>query len=158
MGHSIWESNFRIPMGHASQPLMGLRTLNHLPLTCLKIATFYWNIAIIEHSRGLSLNSLCLFSKFHLSSKFPQHLFWSPLRSCVWFWKELTKRKNVEVKKHANLHDIAILSITSADWAFGFLEGADPGGYSYLSRENEQHRVMTSPDLDETIRTTNVTE
>ena len=55
MGRSIRESNRRIPMGHASQPPMGLRALNHLPLTCSKIATFYWNIAIIEHSRGLSM-------------------------------------------------------------------------------------------------------
>ena len=61
MGRSIRESNRRIPMGHASQPPMGLRALNHLPLTCSKIATFYWNIAIIEHSRGLSLNSLSVF-------------------------------------------------------------------------------------------------
>ena len=27
----------------------------------------------------------------------------------------------------------------------------DTGRYSYLSRENEQHRVMTSPDLDDKI-------
>ena len=35
MGRSIRESNRRIPMGHASQPPIGLRALNHLPLTCL---------------------------------------------------------------------------------------------------------------------------
>ena len=150
MGRSIRESNRRIPMGHASQPPMGLRALNHLPLTCSKIATFYWNIAIIEHSRGLSLDSLCLFSKFHLSSKFPQHLFWSPLRSCVWFWKELTKRKNVKVKKHANLHNIAILSITSADWAFGFFGRGWPKGNATVKKHANMHDIailsITSAD------------
>ena len=127
MGRSIRESNRRIPMGHASQPPMGLRALNHLPLTCSKIATFYWNIAIIEHSRGLSLNSLCLFSNFHLSSFIIQVSTAFVLKSiqikimCL-VLEGADQNENVKVYRHPNVHNIAILSFTSAllsVWFFG---------------------------------------
>ena len=121
MGRSIRESNRRIPMGHASQPPMGLRALNHLPLTCSKIATFYWNIAIIEHSRSQFLNSLGLFSNFHVLSKFPQHFFKSIQIMCL-VLEGADQKEYAKVNNHANMHNIAITSELLSVW---FLEGPD---------------------------------
>ena len=124
MGRSIREFYCRIPMGHASQPPMGLRALNHLPLTCSKIATFYWNIVMIELSRSLSLNSLGLFSNFHVLSKFPKHFLKSIQIMCL-VLEGADQKEYAKVNNHANMHNIAILSITSELLSVWFLEGPD---------------------------------